>query len=144
MRIIIILSTLLFISLNTASAQSDTDTVTFNSDSVVQVEAQFPGGLTGWRVYLQQNLNSELADTCLKIPKGRKSAKQTVVVSFRVDREGNISEVFAENAASVHPKLAAEAVRVIKSGPRWIPATQNNKPVIYRQRQSITWVLSED
>ena len=127
------------------SAQKDSSTaedvdVEFET---VQVEAQFPGGLTAWRKYLEQNLDVELADSCLIIPKGKKSVKQTVVVSFRVDKNGKITDVKAENKKDVHPLLAAEAVRVIKNGPDWIPAQHKNRRVIYRQRQSITWVLEE-
>lgn len=110
----------------------------------VQIEAQFPGGLPAWKKYLEKNLNTGLADKYLKIPKGEKSVRQTVIVSFRVDRNGAISNVVAENAKDVHPKLAAEAVRVIKNGPRWMPAVQDGKKVIYRQRQSITWVLEAE
>lgn len=127
-----------------ANAQQDSSAtegvdVEFNA---VQQEARFPGGLPAWRKYLEQNLNVDLADSCIVIPKGRKSARQTVVVSFKVDKTGKITDVKAENASEVHPRLAAEAVRVIKNGPDWLPAEQDGKKVIYRQRQSITWVVS--
>jgi periplasmic protein TonB len=112
--------------------------------STVQVEAQFPGGVQGWKKYLEQNLNVDIADKCIKIPKGQKNARQTVIVSFKVDREGNISDVVAENASRVCSRLATEAVRVRKKGPQWIPATQNGRTVIYRQRESITWVVTAE
>jgi periplasmic protein TonB len=38
---------------------------------------------------------------------------------------------------------AGEAVRVIKKGPAWTPAVQNGRNVIYRQKQSITFQVSE-
>jgi periplasmic protein TonB len=112
--------------------------------TTVQVEAQFPGGMQAWKKYLEKNLDVDIADKCIKIPKGQKMAKQTVIVSFKVDREGNISEAVAENGSKVCPQLAAEAVRVIKNGPQWVPATQNGRTVIYRQRQSITWVVTAE
>ncbi len=125
-------------------SQSDTVGVDYDVEfSTVQVEAKFPGGLPAWKKYLEKNLNSSLADSCLDIRKGEKIAKQTVIVSFKVDKEGNISDVVAENVKSVHPMLAAEAIRVIKNGPKWKPARQDGRTVIYRQRQSITWVLTE-
>jgi periplasmic protein TonB len=129
------------------SSYSQADSSKINSKDTfetVQVEAQFPGGPQGWRTYLEQTLKTDLIEKCVKLKKGQKTAKQTVIVSFRVDREGNISNVVAENGSEVCPRLAAEAIRVIKNGPKWIPATQNGETVIYRQRQSITWVLSED
>jgi len=37
----------------------------------------------------------------------------------------------------------AEAVRVIKKGPKWQPAIQNGRNVIYRQKQNITFEVTE-
>jgi protein TonB len=37
-----------------------------------------------------------------------------------------------------------EAVRVLKNGPKWVPATQNEKNVIYRQRQAIVFLVSNN
>jgi periplasmic protein TonB len=37
----------------------------------------------------------------------------------------------------------AEALNVIRNGPQWEPAIQNNEPVIYRQKQSITFKVME-
>src|SRR5207247_2357815 len=101
----------------------------------VQIEAQFPGGQQAWIKYLQRNLNAELGAKYLK-PKKGETVTQTVIVSFLVDKEGKIFEVEAVNPNEIHKKLAAEAVRVIKEGPNWIPAVQNGKKVIYRQKQS--------
>jgi periplasmic protein TonB len=117
----------------------DIDTLT-----TVRIEAYFPGGLTAWRKYLEQNLDSDLGSKYIKIPKGKKSATQTVIVSFVVDVDGTISDVKADNENEVHPRIAAESVRVIRKGPNWVPARLNGKKVKYRQKQSITWVVSED
>lgn len=117
----------------------ETDTTVF---STVQVPAEFPGGLAGWTKYLEQNLNAELGVKYVKIKKGQSVGKATVIVTFIVDKEGNISDVRAENKQ--HPKLVAEAIRVIKEGPKWIPATQNGRKVKYRHRQAITWQVSEE
>jgi protein TonB len=117
---------------------------TGNHDSLftsVQIEAMFPGGPQAWKRYLEKNLNTGLGDKYIKIPAGEKSARQTVVVSFVVDQYGNVSDVKCENEEAVHPKLAEEAIRVFKKGPKWVPAQLNGKSVPYRQRQSITWVV---
>jgi protein TonB len=60
-----------------------------------------------------------------------------------VDTSGNITEVKVENPEYVHPKVGAEAVRVIQQGPKWLPATINGGKVIYRQKQSITFMVSQ-
>jgi periplasmic protein TonB len=135
---------LTLLSYSSYSQADSSKIISKDTFETVQVEAQFPGGNQGWRVYLEKTLKADLLQKCVTLKKGQKMVKQTVIVSFKVDREGNISDVVAENAADVCPKIAAEAIRVIKKGPKWIPATQNGETVVYRQRQSITWVLTED
>lgn len=100
----------------------------------VQMEAQFPGGLPAWKRFLERNLNQNTLEE-----NGAPPGKYSVIVSFRVDKDGSITEVKAENDPGYG--TAAEAVRVIKKGPKWTPAQQNGRAVIYRQRQSITFVL---
>ena len=50
-----------------------------------------------------------------------------VVVSFVVERDGSITDV--KVVRSVDPSLDKEAVRVVKSMPRWIPGKQNGQAV---------------
>lgn len=104
----------------------------------VQVEARFPGGVEAWRKFLEKNLNRD-APVENGAPEG---SKLTVVVSFVVDKEGNVSEVKAENDPGYG--TATEAVRIIKRGPKWIPAIQNGRNVIYRQRQSVTFLVAAE
>lgn len=105
--------------------------------TVVQIPAEFPGGLPAWTKYLERNLNRDLP-----VNNGAPPGKYTVVVSFIVDKNGGISEVQAENDPGYGTK--DEAVRVIKKGPSWKPAVQNGRNVIYRHKQSITFVVSEE
>lgn len=100
----------------------------------VQIEASFPGGVAAWKRFLERNLNQNVLEE-----NGAPPGRYTVVVSFRVDKDGTITEVKAENNPGYG--TADEAVRVIKKGPKWNPAQQNGRQVIYRQRQSITFVL---
>lgn len=105
--------------------------------TVVQIPAEFPGGLAAWAKYLERNLNRDLP-----VDNGAPPGKYTVIVSFIVDKNGGISEVQAENDPGYGTK--EEAVRVIKKGPSWKPAVQNGRNVIYRHRQSITFMVSEE
>ena len=104
--------------------------------TAVQKEAVFYGGLEAWKRFLEQNLRSDVPTE-----NGAAAGSYTVYVSFLVDKEGNISEVKAENDPGYG--TAAEAVRVIRRGPKWIPAIQNGRNVIYRQKQSITFVVQQ-
>ncbi len=103
---------------------------------VVQIQAQFPGGGSAWNRFLEKNLRAEVP-----VDNGAPAGLYTVTVSFLVDKDGNISEVKAENSPGYG--TSEEAVRVIKKGPKWIPAVQNGRNVIYRQKQNITFQVTE-
>jgi protein TonB len=111
---------------------------------VADKEAKFPGGAEGWRRYVEANLKSQLASKYIKLKKEQQEATQTARVQFIVDKSGNISNVEVVNATEVHPKLAAEAVRVIKEGPKWQPAVQNGKNVLYQAVQYITFLVTRE
>ncbi len=102
---------------------------------VVQIPAEFPGGIKGWSKYLERNLNSSLP-----VENGAPTGRYTVVVSFIVDKAGSISDVVAENDPGYGTKN--EAIRVITKGPNWKPAVQNGRNVIYRHKQSITFLVA--
>ena len=105
--------------------------------TVVQIAAEFPGGFPAWTKYLERNLNRDLPSE-----NGAPPGKYPVVVSFIVSKTGDISEVTAENDPGYGTK--AEAIRVITKGPKWKPAVQNGRNVIYRHKQTITFVVSEE
>jgi hypothetical protein len=105
--------------------------------TIVQIPAEFPGGLPAWSKYLERNLNRDL-------PKGKGAApgKYTVNVSFKVDKNGGIYDVKAENDPGYGTKEEAE--RVIKAGPSWKPAVQNGRNVDCFQTVAITFMITED
>lgn len=98
----------------------------------VEVAASFPGGLDGWKRYLERNLQYPEA--------AQENSTQGVVrVQMVVDKDGNITEVQALNNPG--DGLAEEAMRVIKKGPKWVPAEQNGRKVTYRFVQNVTFQL---
>jgi|694.fasta_scaffold03892_25 protein TonB len=105
--------------------------------TVVQIPAEFPGGTSAWSRYLERNLNRDIP-----VENGAPPGRYTVVVAFTVSKTGAISDVAAENDPGYGTK--AEAIRVITKGPSWKPAVQNGRNVIYRHKQAITFVVSED
>ncbi len=109
--------------------------------SKVEVEASFPGGDEGWRQYLMKNLHPDNIVDLVKFPRGKKTLKQTVIVKFIVNRDGTLRDISAENYDQVDPYCAAEAIRVIKVSPNWIPAYQNYRKVNAYRRQPITFVF---
>lgn len=103
----------------------------------VQEEPKFDGGKEAWLSFLNKNLKKEIP-----IEKGGPPGKYTVILSFIVDTKGKVSNVEAENDPGYG--TAEEAVRVMKLSPNWIPAKQNGKPVVYKHKHTITYVISED
>ncbi len=107
-----------------------------NSNSVYDVVEQmpsFPGGISGLRTYLNQNIRypAEAQENCVQ---GR------VVVSFVVGKDGHISDVTV--LRSVDPSLDKEAVRVIRNMPRWTPGKQGGEPVRVRYNVPVSFRLN--
>ena len=106
-----------------------------NDTSIIFTKAEnkpeFPGGEDGWSTYLSQNL---------QYPKQalRNKIQGTVVLQFRVDREGNISDI--EVISKVDPLLDEEAIRLIKNSPPWTPAIQNGWRVKCFAKQPVTFI----
>jgi periplasmic protein TonB len=105
----------------------------------VEKEAKFPGGPEAWRRYLERNLNANAAQE-----DGAPAGNYTVKVQFIVDKEGNISNVQAIESPKACPSCAAEAVKIIKKGPKWDPAVQNGRNVIYQAIQFVTFQVQEE
>lgn len=105
--------------------------------TVIQVPAKFPNGIDGWIEFLQKNLK-----TNVPIKKKAPVGKYTVFVTFIIDPNGNVSAVQALNDPGYGTK--EEALRVLSKSPKWQPATQNGKPVIYRHKQGITFQVIEE
>lgn len=97
-----------------------------------EVEAAFPGGEKKWMQYLERNADGEVA-TANEAPTGT----YTVLVKFVVDTLGNISEVYPLTNHGYG--MEEEAIRVIKKGPRWVPAVQNGHRVKSYRKQPITF-----
>ncbi len=99
-----------------------------------QVPAKFPGGAEAWQHFLAKNLNVGIPSN-YNAPAGQ----YLVVISFLIQKDGSVAEVKAEKDPGYG--TAQEAIRVFKKSPKWIPAIQNGKPVIYRQKQEMTFTV---
>ena len=73
-----------------------------------------------FRIYIQQNLKYPVIAQ-------ENGISGRVFVSFVVDRDGSISNV--QVVRGVDPALDKEAVRVIKSSPKWEPGKQRGRAV---------------
>ena len=68
-----------------------------------------------------------------------KEIEGKVYVTFNVQVDGSITDVKAQRG--VHPLLDKEAIRVIKSMPNWIPATDDGIEVVSIESIPITFTL---
>lgn len=93
--------------------------------------ADFPnGGEVAMCQWLAQNVKyPSLAE--------QRGEKGRVLVSFIVDKDGSIT--YPKIKTSVSETLDAEALRVIKKMPKWIPAVKNGKTVKMIRVVSITF-----
>lgn len=105
----------------------------------IEKEAMFPGGPEAWRKYLERNLNANVAGD-----DGAPTGSYTVKVQFLVDPNGNISNVIAIDIPKACPSCGPEAIKVIKRGPKWEPAIQNGRKVLYQAIQFITFQVLEE
>ena len=99
---------------------------------VVEQMPSFPGGMKAMMDYLARNIRYP-ANAKNDLIEGR------VILQFIVDKKGRLSDV--KVARSVEPSLDAEAVRVVKSMPRWNPGIEKGKAVKVRYTLPVTFRL---
>ena len=87
---------------------------------VVENMPDFPGGQAALMQYLAKNIKYPTIAQ-------ENGTQGRVIIQFVVERDGSISDVHV--ARGVDPYLDKEAVRVVKSMPKWLPGKQNGKAV---------------
>lgn len=110
----------LLFSFMTSTAQTKKNDMVFD---VVEVMPQFPGGQIAMLQYIMKNI--KYPEQAMK-----EGIQGRVAVRFIVEKDGSISDV--SPILSVHSLLDKEAVRVVKSMPKWSPGKHNGKPVRVR------------
>lgn len=96
---------------------------------------EFPGGIDGLMRFLSENVR--YPDICAQ---GEIQGK--VLVKFTVFKDGHVGNI--EVVKSAHPSLDAEAVRVVRLLPKWIPGILNGKPVNVWYNLPINFKLQGD
>lgn len=111
------------------SAQNDNDSKVFD---VVEQQASFPGGNSA----LQSFLASQVKYPVVAMENG---ISGRVVVEFVVERDGSLTDV--KVVRSVDPSLDKEAIRVVKSMPKWSPGKLNGTTVRVRHTVPVVFRL---
>jgi len=81
---------------------------------------EFPGGMDSLYAIIKREMN---------YPKNAKNnyIQGTVLVEFSITEDGSVDRAVIK--VSAHPLIDEEALRIVRSLPKWIPAKVNGKPV---------------
>jgi protein TonB len=110
------------------------DTIGFRPVNLAKTDkdASFQWGTSAWSVFISLNLKYPARALKNKV-------QGTVIVRFTVDQDGKV--LFPEITQSVEYSIDQEALRVIKTSPKWTPAFQNGKNVKSFKSQTINFRL---
>ena len=100
---------------------------------MVEEMPSFPGGQAALMQFLQSNTHYPAVAQ-------ENGVQGRVTVSFVVEKDGSITDV--QVARSADPSLDKEAVRVVKSMPRWTPGRQNGSTVRVKFNVPVTFRLN--
>lgn len=100
----------------------------------VNEQPTFPGGMANFYKYLS---------SAVKYPKEaqEKNIQGKVFLSFIVEKDGTLHDIKVER--KLDSDIDAEAVRVLKESPKWIPGIMDNKFVRVKYNIPISFTLSE-
>ena len=99
---------------------------------VVEQMPSFPGGDAELMKFLHDHMKYPVVAE-------ENGIQGRVICTFVVERDGSISDV--KVVKSVDPSLDKEAVRVLKSMPKWIPGKQNGSAVRVKYTVPVTFRL---
>lgn len=88
--------------------------------TTVDIMPGFPGGENGLILHLAKNIRYPNSAYLKKL-------QSTVTCSFIIDKDGMIRQI--QVIKPVDPDLDREAIRVLRTMPRWKPAMKNGKPI---------------
>jgi periplasmic protein TonB len=100
---------------------------------IVEENPEFPGGNEAMMKYLRDN-------TRYPVIAREAGIQGTVFVTFVVERDGSVTNVSV--LRGIGGGCDEEAVRVVRSMPKWKPGKQRNQPVRVQYRMPIRFVLS--
>jgi len=116
---------LLLFAFNTNVAAQSNSNLKLQNDNINYVstsvkEPQFPGGIEKFYMFVGQNF---------KIPAefSKQKIEGKLFMEFMVEKDGALSEF--KVVKDLGYGVGDEAIRVLKLSPKWIPASENGKPV---------------
>lgn len=104
---------------NSKIINKETEVVPIGKEADMEIPT-FPGGISEFYKFVAKNF---------KMPKNFNS-NEKMIVSFIVEKDGSLSTFDVKKDLGSGTK--EEAIRVLKSSPKWIPAKVNNETVRYQ------------
>jgi protein TonB len=106
----------------------------------LSIPAEFPGGENAWNRYLDTSFNRQvIISQSTKKDIERFGRTQRVQYNFGIMQDGSIGLITIEGQVS--QSIRNEINRVLRTAPKWTPATVNGAPVVYRQKQVSIFTL---
>jgi hypothetical protein len=82
----------------------------------IDIKPEFPGGITEFDKFIEKNF---------KIPNNNSTLKGKIYVVFVVEKDGSLSDI--KVLRDIGFETGAEAIRVLKTSPKWEPGKKDNK-----------------
>jgi antitoxin component YwqK of YwqJK toxin-antitoxin module len=103
----------------------------------VESEAEFPGGMKGWRNFLEKNLNPNVS-----VDNGAPVGIFSVYVKFIVNEDGSLSEI--QPLTNIGFGMENEVLRLMNESPNWVPAIEFGVPVKAYRIQPVTFQVIDE
>ena len=97
-----------------------------------EVAPKFPGGDTELMNYIHNEM--VYPEACIKEKKQGRT-----IISFVVEKDGSLSDY--KILRHVHDDMDKEAIRIVKSMPKWTPAIKDGKYVRCKYTMPVTFKL---
>jgi protein TonB len=103
--------------------------------SAVEIQPEFPGGMDKFYAFLGKTIRYPAVDR-------ENNTQGRVIVQFVVERDGSLTDIKALRGPS--QTLQDEAIRALKSSPKWHPGIQNNRPVRVQYTVPVNFTLGTE
>jgi len=107
--------------------------IPYNDDDFTR--PSFPGGLKCFEEYLKNNIR--YSENAVK-----NNTQGKVYLIFTIEKDGSVGHIKVSKGVS--RELDDEAVRVLKSSPKWTPGTHHGKPNIVYESIPIKFQLPKN
>ena len=125
-----------FFTFSQVPASISTDTTKATIFETVDVDAEFPGGADSLRKYIIDNI---MMDSILDF--SDKEMHNKVIVRFMVNKYGDIDQVAIDRAGDYCPPCNTEALRLVRSMPKWSPGMVKGQAVAMYFRLPIIFAV---